>query len=164
MNTEDTKDDAVSAEPKVGQVCNLPSGHTGQVENLHHFQGFDEFSDVEVTRRRLPHWQQEGVTYFVTFRLADSIPADKLAYIEEERDRWLASHPEPWTEEQKREYYACFCVPIERWLDVGYGSCAIAQPQAAAMSLTLSNTLMVRDTNCARDQSVACARRSTLAA
>ncbi len=110
---------------KVGQVCNLPSGEE--------FRGFDEFSDVEVTRRRLPHWRQYGVTYFVTFRLADSIPADKLAYIEEERDRWLASHPEPWSEEQKREYYARFSVPIEQWLDQGYGSCALAQPEAAAV-------------------------------
>jgi valyl-tRNA synthetase len=110
---------------KVGQVCNLPSGEE--------FRGFDEFSDVEVTRRRLPHWQQASATYFVTFRLADSIPADKLAYIEEERDRWLAWHPEPWTEEQKREYYARFCVPIEQWLDTGYGSCVLAEPEAAAI-------------------------------
>jgi valyl-tRNA synthetase len=108
---------------KVGQVSNLPS------DDL--FCGFDEFADVEVTRRHLPHWKQQGVTYFVTFRLADSIPADKLAYLEEERERWLASHPEPWTEEQKRTYYAQFCVPIERWLDAGYGSCVLAQPEAA---------------------------------
>jgi valyl-tRNA synthetase len=110
---------------KVGQVCNLPSGQE--------FRGFDEFADVEVTRRRLPHWKQHGATYFVTFRLADSIPADKLAYLEEERDRWLASHPEPWSEEQKREYYKRFCVPIERWLDAGYGSCVLAEPEAAAI-------------------------------
>src|SRR5207247_8169866 len=58
-------------------------------------------------------------------------PADKLAYIEEERDRWFASHPEPWSEEQKRDYYTRFCVPSERWLDAGYGSCILAQPEAA---------------------------------
>src|SRR6266704_388709 len=38
------------------------------------FIGFDEFADVDITRRHLPHWQQVGKTYFVTFRLADSIP------------------------------------------------------------------------------------------
>ncbi len=26
----------------------------------------------------LPHWRQGGVVYFVTFRTADSIPADRL--------------------------------------------------------------------------------------
>jgi len=26
----------------------------------------------------LPHWRQQGVTYFVTFRLADSLPQAKL--------------------------------------------------------------------------------------
>jgi len=110
---------------KVGQVCNLPSAQE--------FCGFDEFSNVEITRRRLPHWQQQDATYFVTFRLADSIPADKLAYLEDERDRWLASHPEPWSEEHKREYYSRFCIPIERWLDAGYGSCVLAKPEASAI-------------------------------
>ena len=28
------------------------------------------------TRRRLPHWEQQGATYFVTFRLADAVPAE----------------------------------------------------------------------------------------
>jgi dGTP triphosphohydrolase/REP element-mobilizing transposase RayT len=95
------------------------------------FRGFDEFAEVDVTRRRLPHWRQEGVTYFVTFRLADSIPADKLVYLEEERSRWLQSHPEPWTEQQKRDYYERFTVPIERWLDAGYGSCVLRDERAS---------------------------------
>jgi len=28
--------------------------------------------------RKLPHWRQPGVTYFVTFRLSDPLPTQKL--------------------------------------------------------------------------------------
>ena len=38
---------------------------------------------------RIPHWRQEGCTYFVTFRLADSLPKEALAKIENERRSWL---------------------------------------------------------------------------
>ena len=38
------------------------------------------FSEMEVQKRgHLPHWEQSGATYFVTFRLTDSLPADVLA-------------------------------------------------------------------------------------
>ena len=40
----------------------------------------------------LPHWRQDGVTYFVTFRLADSLPQAKLDEWVRERD---ASAPRP---------------------------------------------------------------------
>ncbi|MEP6699100.1 MAG: carbamoyl-phosphate synthase large subunit, partial [Verrucomicrobiota bacterium] len=36
------------------------------------FLPFDERANVSQSRRHLPHWEQTGVTYFVTFRLADS--------------------------------------------------------------------------------------------
>src|SRR5688572_23192178 len=39
--------------------------------------------------RNLPHWRQEGVTYFVTFRLADSIPQDVRRQWEYEQAAWL---------------------------------------------------------------------------
>ncbi|MEO6872950.1 MAG: class I tRNA ligase family protein [Chthoniobacterales bacterium] len=94
-------------------------------------RGFDDFAEVEITRRRLPHWQQDGVTYFVTFRLADAIPADKLVGLEEERERWLSAHSEPWSAQDKRDYYERFSVPVERWLDAGYGSCVLGEPAAA---------------------------------
>jgi valyl-tRNA synthetase len=114
---------------KVGQVSNLPSEKQLQVGNLRHFVGFDEFSEVDITRRRLPHWQQEGVTYFVTFRLADSLPANKLDELEEERTRWLSFHPEPWSESDQREYYTRFSTRVEEWLDAGYGSCFLRDPK-----------------------------------
>ncbi len=49
---------------------------------------------IERTCHHLPHWEQDGTTCFVTFRLADSLPKEKLAQLREERDVWLAAHPE----------------------------------------------------------------------
>ncbi len=40
-----------------------------------------------VTRRRLPHWDQPGATYFVTTCLLGSIPAQGLMEIEQMRSR-----------------------------------------------------------------------------
>jgi valyl-tRNA synthetase len=108
----------------VGRVSNLPFKGEPQV-------GLDEFADVDISRRRLPHWRQEGATYFVTFRLADSLPASKLAELDEERERWLAFHPQPWSESDKSEYLERFSRRIEEWLDTGYGSCVLRDPRAA---------------------------------
>jgi len=35
---------------------------------------FNPYAEIRQTKNRLPHWQQNGVVYFITFRLADSIP------------------------------------------------------------------------------------------
>ena len=43
-------------------------------------------------RRNLPHLRLEGATYFVTFRLADSIPESVARQWKEERDSWLRAH------------------------------------------------------------------------
>ncbi|MEQ9408275.1 MAG: transposase [Fuerstiella sp.] len=37
----------------------------------------------------LPHWRQHGCTYFVTFRLADSVPRKVVEQWKYERDKWL---------------------------------------------------------------------------
>jgi hypothetical protein len=59
---------------------------------------FDPEADFRVYRRTLPHWRQAGVTYFVTFHLADSLPTQKLATLKEEKKRWLALNPPPHKE------------------------------------------------------------------
>ncbi len=43
-------------------------------------------------RRDLPHWRLEGATYFITFRLADSIPESVARHWHEERVAWLRQH------------------------------------------------------------------------
>jgi len=68
------------------------------------------------------------VTYFVTFRLADSIPQATLDLWVRERDDWLYRHPEPRDVRARREYYRLFVERFQKWLDAGYGDCVLGQP------------------------------------
>ena len=36
-------------------------------------------------KRNLPHWQPSGAEYFITFRLAGSLPAEAVAKIKSEK-------------------------------------------------------------------------------
>jgi REP element-mobilizing transposase RayT len=88
---------------------------------------------VEIRRHtnHLPHWQQDNATFFVTFRLGDSIPESKLAPWRDARDAWLQLNPKPWTFEKESEYHDRFSRKIEEWLDAGAGSCLLRDPVAA---------------------------------
>lgn len=85
--------------------------------------------DLKITQRNLPHWTKEGSIYWITFRLADSIPQEKLNSWKAERDHWISRHPEPWSEKEWREYNQRFGERMEKWLDSGYGSCELAKPE-----------------------------------
>jgi len=63
---------------------------------------FNPYEEIRFTENLLPHWQQNGVVYFITFRLADSIPTGARAQWEEERATWLRFHPEPWDPEPEQ--------------------------------------------------------------
>jgi adenine-specific DNA methylase/REP element-mobilizing transposase RayT len=96
-------------------------------------QYFDPNEPIANLSGNLPHWRQEGVTYFVTFRLADSMPQEKLREWEEERGAWLKEHPEPHDEETRKEYYRLFPERFQNWLDAGYGECLLARPEIKEM-------------------------------
>lgn len=78
---------------------------------------FNPYADIRFTANRLPHWQQKGAVYFVTFRLADSVPDHLRTRWESERAAWLRVRPQPWSAEVEREYHERFSGTIERWLD-----------------------------------------------
>lgn len=104
------------------------------------YLGFlDSSQPVANLQGNLPHWRQEGVTYFVTFRLADSIPQDKLEQWEKEREEWLKLHPPPHDSKTNNEYHRRFTSRIHRWLDAGHGVCVLQQP---AVRLIVANALM----------------------
>ena len=84
-------------------------------------------SHTHVTRRNLPHWRRDGSIYWVTFRLADSLPQTKLIQLRAERDAWLAQNPEPWSLDQQHDHEALFGERVQQWLDAGYGSCVLAR-------------------------------------
>jgi type I restriction enzyme R subunit len=79
------------------------------------FQPFNPSQPVHATHRNLPHWQQTGATYFVTFRLADSLPASALARVAELR-----------TLNQSATF-----AWLDRYLDSGVGTCLFSQPTHA---------------------------------
>ncbi len=90
---------------------------------------FDPEATVAFLSGDLPHWRQPGTTYFVTFRLADSLPQELLKRWRNERDAWMASHPEPHDEPTRREYYELFPQRLQKWLDADSGSCVLALPE-----------------------------------
>jgi putative transposase len=92
---------------------------------------FNPRSDIEKHTTVLPHWEQPGVSYFVTFRLADSLPQKKLDDWKRERDAWIEAHPKPWSEEVEKEFHERFSSTIERWLDAGHGSCVLRDPKTS---------------------------------
>ncbi|MBS3905935.1 MAG: DUF1156 domain-containing protein [Syntrophaceae bacterium] len=98
---------------------------SGGTPLLHYFDPNEPIANLA---GNLPHWRQEGVSYFVTFRLADSMPQDKLLQWEQEREVWLKEHPEPHDEGTRKEYYRLFPERFQSWLDAGYGECILARP------------------------------------
>ena len=92
---------------------------------------FNPCAKIRHTENRLPHWQQKGAVYFITFRLADAVPTRIRNQWENEREAWLRIHLEPWSEEIEREYHQRFSGAIERWLDAGHGSCLLRQRKCA---------------------------------
>lgn len=91
------------------------------------FKPFEKDTDTRKGCRNLPHWEQPGCTYFLTFRLADSLPQSRLKELGEERETWLELHPKPWDGGTAAEYEDRFGRRIQEWLDAGYGSCALSR-------------------------------------
>ena len=96
-------------------------------------QFFNPYAEIKHTENRLPHWQQEGAVYFVTFRLADAVPENLRNQWEAERAIWLRFHPEPWNPETVQEYHKRFSGAIERWLDAGHGACVLRRRDYAEL-------------------------------
>ena len=109
----------------------LPAG-AGKMPALL-FTPFDPDSPVGIYHRHLPHWRQEGATYFVTFRLADSVPREKLRQWMAEQEEWLKKNPEPHTAEQRAEFHEKFTERFHRWLDAGMGECVLRRPEISVI-------------------------------
>ncbi len=98
-------------------------------------QPFSDRKPVRIYFTNMPHWRQEGCTYFVTYRMADSIPERVLAQWEREKTHWLSLHGievEKWSEgfvqlvpEKQREFLKHFNRKLNSYLDEGHGSCVL---------------------------------------
>ena len=96
------------------------------------FRGLHPDIPVNVYHRHLPHWRQEGATYFVTFRLADSIPQEKLQALKRWRSVWEAENQPPRSEEQWHELAKEITRKTEAWADQGYGECVFRNLKLAS--------------------------------
>jgi len=92
------------------------------------FSEFDWDSATLASRRNLPHVEQRDAIYFVTFRLADSLPWQKVRQWKYERDQWLAANPPPHGAEQVSMLRKLFPERVHQCLDAGYGACPLQQP------------------------------------
>ena len=105
------------------------------------FQGFDPRKEVTIYQRHLPHWRQKGATYFVTFRLADSLPQSALQELRQLREDLMRRHfPKGGLEvdetAMKKHRLAwenvshAMMAATEKWLDQGLGSCVLKSAEA----------------------------------
>jgi REP element-mobilizing transposase RayT len=109
--------------------------------------------ETQKTKRKLPHWEQVGCTYFITFRLNDSIPKSKLIDWNQRREMWLRSigvapqtpstllH-EKLTAAQKSYHSEHFTHYYHNLLDQGLGTCELRDPKNAQ---SVANALLFFD-------------------
>jgi putative transposase len=118
----------------------LPSTHL----MLPRFRRLDDLPAPHVRRRNLPHWETPGATYFITFRLADSLPAGVIRELEKRMQAWLQAHGLKSRDEvgllsmrQQQEFQKLFTTEKHRALDAGHGSCCLraAGCRAAVVAL-----------------------------
>ncbi len=74
------------------------------------------------SRGYLPHFDTGHAIQSLTFRLADSLPRDKLRQLEEA----LAHRQKADADRERRK-------TIEKWLDAGSGSCLLGHPEIAQL-------------------------------
>ncbi|HUE71760.1 MAG TPA: transposase [Pirellulaceae bacterium] len=109
------------------------------------FEFFDPTQDVYVHFRKLPHWEQAGATYFITWRTIDSIPRATICRWRAERAVWLRKQgidplAEVWRERlhklplaARRDYHERFTSPWMECLDECQGACVLKQPGLSAI-------------------------------
>ncbi len=93
-----------------------------------HWQG--DFWNYE---RNLPHWRQQGSTYFITFRVNDSLPREVVEEAKREKEAWdsrLVQQTEP--DERLEMEFAAWqrrtWRKMESIMDQCHGSCVLRQP------------------------------------
>ncbi len=91
------------------------------------------------TRNVLPHLKREGGTYFVTFRLAGTLPAELLQRLKREREMIVAAAhatKRPLTRHEQEELFRWYSVRVDAYLDAGHGECFLRQPALADLVAT----------------------------
>ena len=106
------------------------------------FQGLREDLPLEVYEQALPHWRQDGATYFVSFRLHDSLPEAKLQELRAFKADWERRHPPPRQKKVLDALARETMQRVETWLDQGIGSCCL---RAAEVSRAVTGAMHKTD-------------------
>lgn len=72
--------------------------------------------------KALPHCDAPGAAQFITYRLADSLPAEVLAKLAGEMQALPVEKQDAYRRQR-----------IEEWADAGYGACLLRDPRIAAL-------------------------------
>lgn len=103
----------------------------------------DRHEEISITRKgTLPHWHQDGKIQYITFRLADSIPQQKLTILRELAADFKSRNPEPWSAETVKLYRRLISRSTEKMLDNGYGQCILRRPEIREI---VEKTIMFKD-------------------
>ncbi len=138
---QDVGDRPTSVPPASSRPCPVPPASSGLPKTT----GFNPRQEIHQTHRKnLPHWTQEKCTYFVTFRLADSIAQSRIKEYEELRRKWVEHHHPPFSETERNRLDELFSTRINEWLDEGSGSCILKNH---ALSKIVADTLIHFDGN-----------------
>lgn len=111
------------------------------------FVPFDERKAKFAYHRSLPHWRQAGATYFVTFRLGDSVPEGVRRQWEGEKALWLKARgilydgeKGRWTSafaklprDEQFQFHQHFNRQVQSCLDRGIGSCHLRSSQCVEL-------------------------------
>ena len=88
------------------------------------------------SRNVLPHLKREGASYFVTFRLAGTLPRDVLIKFKTERDAILSqaqAAKRPLTWHEKEELFRWYSSRVDKYLDASHGDCWLSRPEIASV-------------------------------
>ena len=88
------------------------------------------------SRGALPHLKREGATYFVTFRLAGTLPKEVLAELKRERaaiiETALAQN-RPLTWREQTALFNWYSEKVDKYLDAGHGECWLRRADVASL-------------------------------
>ena len=107
------------------------------------FKFFNPNEPLDISQKRLPHWEQGGATYFITFRTADSIPREVLARWHQERSLWRRERGidtskgdwqqrfEQLPEPERKVFHRTFTKQWQDQLDDCQGDCVLMRNEMA---------------------------------
>jgi len=84
----------------------------------------------------LPHWTMEGAIYFITFRLADSLPRQVLDEWLFERENIIKTAKQmgrALSNQEINRLHELHSEKVEKALDAGYGTCFLREDRIAAI-------------------------------